>query len=124
MNRRARRLGLAARRRLRELPEDDGKIPVVMSDGWRHWIGFVEPAEIQEWAAKKMAVHDQRGKKERWGGNQWGEEWVIKKDTRPLFAVRMPLLKTDLTWREWRTIAAGKSRSRTLWSTFKGAVMC
>lgn len=95
----------AIKRRLRELPQDDGLIPVLMIDWGRRYWGKVTPQAMHEAMAEKMAVHDARSVYERWGGNQWGEEWVLKPSLQPQFLRRMPLLKTDLNFRDWRRAA-------------------
>lgn len=90
-------------RRLRELPQDDGLIPILVRGplGGVKW-ALVPPQEVREHFASTMAKHDARRRKLRWGGNQWGEEWVQKPDKREAFNRRMPLLKTDLPYGAWK----------------------
>jgi hypothetical protein len=107
MRRRARQLGLAARRRLRALPEDDGLVPVPMSERthWgdrKLWIELIDPERMHQHCALMMGRHDARDDEERWGGNQWGEEWVTSPSSRPLYARDFPLLATDLSLKAWR----------------------
>jgi hypothetical protein len=104
-----RKLGIAARRRLRALPQDDGLIPVRMSkrDRWgdrKLWIELIEPERMHQHCACTMARHDARDDKERWGGNQWGEEWVTSPSSRSLYARDFPLLATDLSLNAWRRV--------------------
>jgi len=96
-----RKSALAIKRALSELPEDDGKIPILMRDRCRVFWGLVTPEAIHDHAAQVMALHDARERIERWGGNQWGEEWVQKPYLRTQFAIRMPLLKTDPSYKDW-----------------------
>jgi len=103
---RARRIGVAARRRLRELPQDDGLVPVLMFDivgGMkRHFWARVPPEVMHDACAATMAKHDARSDDLRWGCNQWGEDWAMWPERRNELLCRMPLLKTDLTLRQWR----------------------
>lgn len=103
-----RKRGLGARRRLRALPEDDGKIPVLMTQqtgiGTRRFFELIDPERMHQHCVVQMENHDGRSDEERWGGNQWGEEWVVVRETRPLFLARMPLLLTDLTLPAWRAL--------------------
>ena len=96
-----RKSAIARKRALRELPKDDGQIPILMTDRRRVFWGLVTPEEVHGHAAEVMAKHDRRHKHERWGGNQWGEQWVQEPLLRMQFAIRMPLLKTDLGYRDW-----------------------
>lgn len=92
----------SAARRLAELPPDDGLIPIrIWMFGTLRWT-LITPDEIHEHFAAQMAEHDSRRKKLRWGGNQWGEEWVQKPERREAFNRRMPLLKTDLPYPAWK----------------------
>jgi hypothetical protein len=97
-----RKSAMARNRALRALPEDDGLVPILASDGWRRSFWMLAPPQaVHDHFAETMARHDKRRKKERWGGNQWGEEWVQKPRFRKMFARRMPLLLTDLAFRAW-----------------------
>lgn len=103
---RGRARGIAARRRLRELPQDDGLVPVLMSEttktGKRHFIALRHPDEIRAHCEREMARHDLRIDHERWGGNQWGEQWVIQPELRDRFARERPLFRTDPTFPQWK----------------------
>jgi hypothetical protein len=44
-----------------------------------------------------MKQHDRLPVYDRWGSNQWGEEWVTQVWTRPLFARDAPPFLTDPT---------------------------
>lgn len=102
--------------KLAALPEDDGLIPVLMKGlGGPYW-GKVTPEAMHEHCARVMAIHDARDDELRWGGNQWGEEWVVRPETRLPYAKRMPLLPSDLSLKAWRRLLAellGKSTSPT-----------
>jgi hypothetical protein len=97
-----RKSAIARNRAQRALPEDDGLVPILATDGWRSFWMLSTPQAVHDHFAGTMATHDSRRLKLRWGGNQWGEEWVRKPETRKLFARRMPLLKTDLSYAAWK----------------------
>jgi|SRR5215469_1902325 len=99
---RSRRKAALARRKLKELPQDDGMIPILGRDRYDRLIWLLaRPEDIQTHFAQQMAKHDERDRLERWGGNQWGEEWVQKPSLRGHYAARMPLLKTDRGYKDW-----------------------
>lgn len=94
-------------RRMPDLPPDDGLIPVPVWDVGRAGTRVMRvvlrtPEEVRWQCAGHMAAHDARSPFLRWGGNQWGEQWVTAAWTRPLFARDQPLLATDLDFKAWR----------------------
>jgi len=100
-------LALAQKRRLREIPPDDGLIPVLAhkktpTGGRRFVFELQTPEQIQRYCRGVMAAHDRREVFLRWGGNQWGEQWVCDPWSRELFQADQPLLKTDLPFRAWK----------------------
>lgn len=97
-----------------ELPADDGLVALVV---WEpDLFGRLEARHVLLDAARaagrrrrlqqRMRVHDARSRKERWGGNQWGEGWVTRPQRRWQLEAKAPLLKTDLSLTQWRRVAA------------------
>jgi len=91
-----------------DLPDDDGLVAVVR---WRNTpmglqvshqlLNRQQAKEARGRIVTSMRTHDARSKRERWGGNQWGEGWVTKPHQRQQLERTQPLLSTDLPYRQW-----------------------
>jgi len=105
------------RRRPVDLPPDDGLIPVLVTtlqgDGaiTRQW-QLQTPTKVHRYFAKRMREHDRRQPYERWGGNQWGDGWVLYGAARQQIERKLPLLKTDTPFGAYLAVAAMPKRRR------------
>lgn len=86
------------KRRLRELPPDDGLVPATL-DGRQV---FVDPEVLKPAFEAKMAMHDDAHPAERWGHNQWGAGWLQSPGVvRAQFEWKAPRVSTDLGMYEY-----------------------